>query len=112
MKKALGLISLLMVSAAMLCAQSGGGKASATTMEGCLTTAENHYYLTDSSGKQTFLSGEANKLVHLVNHQVQVTGVSTVKTYDTTAAGAASSAVERPVFKVKSVKDVAPSCTK
>lgn len=112
MRKTLGLL-LLLLSATWLFAQDNMGKSSGaagTTIEGCLSSASEHYYLTDSTGKKYFLSGYANKLKDHVGHQVKVTGAFGVKTTDTTVSGAESSAKEMPVFKVKSIQHVADSC--
>jgi hypothetical protein len=107
------LLLLLVLSASWLLAQDNMGKSSGaagTTIEGCLSTASQHYYLTDSSGQKYFLSGYANKLKDHVGHQVKITGMLGEKTADTTVEGAASSAKTMTVFKVKSIQHVADSC--
>ena len=112
MRKTLILL-LVLVSASWLLAQDNMGKSSGsagTTIEGCVSTASEHYYLTDSTGKKYFLSGYANKLKDHVGHDVKVTGVLGVKTTDTTQQGAESTAKEMPVLKVKSIQHVADSC--
>ena len=106
---------MLLLSGAWLLAQDNMSKSSGTsgttTIEGCLQTTGSYYNLTDSSGKVYHLSGEANKLKDHVGHQVQITGMPGVKTVDTTVQGAESTAKELSVFKVKSVKHVADTCT-
>jgi hypothetical protein len=100
------LLLLLVLSASWLLAQDNMGKSSGaagTTIEGCLSTASEHYYLTDSGGKKYFLSGYANKLKDHVGHQVKITGMLGTK-------GQESTAKEMPVFKVKSIEHVADSC--
>lgn len=111
-------LTLLLVSAVCLQAQmanpsSDAGKTSSpTTIQGCLQFSDNHYRLTDSSGKTYQLSHEVNKLTHYVGQQVEVTGKSGVRTVDTTGAGTGeSTAKEQPVFFVKSVKQIAATCT-
>jgi len=107
------LVLMMLLSATWLLAQDNMGKssgASGTTIEGCVSTSSDHYYLTDSSGKKYFLSGEANKLKNHVGHDVKITGVMGVKTTDTTQQGAESTAKEMPVLKVKSIQHVADSC--
>ena len=110
----IALLVVLVLSAAWLLAQDNMGKSSGagTTIEGCLSSSSGHYYLTDSSGKKYFLSGEANKLKAHVGHEIKITGMMGVKTSDTTQEGLESSAKEMPVLKVKSVQHVAETCTK
>jgi hypothetical protein len=64
----------------------------------------------DKSGNNVELSGAANKLGRLVGHNVQVSGTPGTRTSDTTTQGSASSAVEIPVLKVKTVKDMGKGC--
>ncbi len=112
MRKILVLL-VLVLSASWLLEQDTMGKSSGaagTTIQGCLSTASAHYYLTDSSGKRYFLSGYANKLKDHVGHTVNITGTLGVKTTDTTAQGSESTAKEMPVFKVKSIQHVADTC--
>ena len=115
MRKTWLLILVLLFSAAWLQAQSSGqasGKTSGvTTIQGCLQFTDGHYRLTDSSGTVYQLSNDANKLTHHVGHEVKITGAPGVRTVDTTIQGAASSAKEVPVFKVKTVTHVADTCT-
>jgi hypothetical protein len=114
MRKTIVLLVLLL-SACCLLAQGNMGQSSGaagTTIEGCLSSTSGHYYLTDNGGKKYFLSGEANKLKAHVGHEIKVTGMMGEKTTDTTQEGAASSAKEMQVFKVKSVQHVADTCTK
>ena len=124
MRKALVLVLGLLISAACLQAQSGssapdsgqapaktsGKTSSLTTMEGCLQSSQGQYTLTDSDGTVHQLSGAANKLIHHVGHQVELTGKPGIRTLDTTSPGTASSAVEEAVFEVKSIKHLADKC--
>ena len=82
----------------------------ATTIQGCLQSANGHYTLTEKNGTVHRLSGYANKLGHQVGHEVKITGMPSVKTTGTTSWGTASSAVEQPVFDVKTVTQVADTC--
>jgi hypothetical protein len=113
MRKTL-LTLVLLLSAAWLLAQDTMGKSSGaageTTITGCLSTTGTYFNLTDSSGKVYRLNGYANKLKDHVGHQVAITGMPGVKTVGTTTQGAASTAKEIPVFKVKSIQHVADSC--
>jgi len=112
MRKILLTVLLLLLSASWLLAQDNMGKSSMseTTIEGCLSTSTGHYYLTDTTGKKYFLSGYANKLKDHVGHEIKVTGMLGLKTTGTTQQGAASTATEKEVFKVKSVEHVADTC--
>ena len=113
MYKTLAIALALLFSSTWLLAQDNMSKSSGaagTTIEGCLSTASEHYYLTDSSGKKYFLSGYANKLKDHIGHQVKITGTSGVKTTDTTVQGAESTAKETLVFRVKSIQHVGDSC--
>jgi hypothetical protein len=119
---ALGL--LVLVSAVCLRGQSGssspdagqapakasGKTAALTTIEGCLQSSQGQYTLTDNEGTVHQLSGAANKLVHHVGHQVELTGKPGIRTSDTTQPGTSSSAIEERVFEVKSIKPIADTC--
>ena len=94
MRKALVLALGLLISAVCLQAQSGssvpdpgqapakasGKTSSLTTMEGCLQSAHGQYTLTDRDGTVHQLSGAANKLIHHVGHQVELTGKPGIRT--------------------------------
>src|SRR5271165_5706246 len=112
MRKTLMLTLVLLLSAACLLAQDNMGKsASPTTITGCLSSASGRFTLTDSNGKKYHLVGyNAKEINEHVGHTVEITGMPTIKTTDTTAQGAESTAKETPVFKVKSVKHVADTC--
>jgi hypothetical protein len=101
-------LSLLALFAISMQAQDAGTK----TIQGCLQFARHHYFLTDSSGAQHQLSGEANKLKAHIGHEVEITGTEGVKTVNTTTDGSASSTKELAVFKVQSIKHIADTCTK
>lgn len=113
-RKTLMITLVLLISAVCLPAQDSGQTASKTssqtTIEGCLQFSDGHYRLTDSNGTVHQLSNEANKLTHYVGQQIKVTGAPGVRTVDTTIQGAASSAKEQQVFKVKTVTHVADTC--
>ncbi len=103
---------VLLISALWLQAQAAGQTdSSPTTIQGCLAFTNSHYWLTDSTGKKYHLSGEANRLTHYVGHQVEITGMPSVRTHDATVQGGESNVREVAVFKVKTVKDVASSCS-
>ena len=81
------------------------------TMQGCLQASGGRYTIRDDSGIVHLLSGDATTLSYYVGHEVQVTGTRFTKTTDTTVSGAASSATERPDFRVRNVKDIADTCS-
>jgi hypothetical protein len=113
-RKTVVLTVVLLVSAAWLQAQDTGktsGKASdLTTMEGCLQSSNGQYTLIDDTNTSHILTGALRKLSSQVGHQVEVAGKPGIRTVDSTLAGAGSSAVEQPVFEVKSVKFIAAAC--
>ena len=96
MRKTLVFLVLLILAGYSL-AQDNTGKAADTqsTIQGCLSSASGHYYLTDSSGTKYALSGYANKLKDHVGHEVAITGTDSVKTTSTTQQGAASTVREQ-----------------
>lgn len=114
MRKTLTLALVLLVSAGCLEAQDTGktsAKASdLDTIEGCLQNSNGDYTIVDSNNTIHILTGAANKLGHQVGHLVEVSGKPGIRTADTTSLGGASSAVEQPVFQVKSVKQIAATC--
>ena len=120
MRKAMILTFVLPILTICLQGQSAGpssgaeppsGKAAdLTTLAGCLRIDSNHYLLTETNGPTHQLSGAANKLGHQVGRQIEVTGKPGIKTVDSTLAGAGSSAVEQPVFEVRTVKRIADAC--
>ncbi len=114
MKRILVTVLMLLTSAVYITAQYANsqapGGAVPNQVEGCLQTARGHYNVTDATGAKVELSGAANKLGKLVGHTVQVSGTPGIRTSDTTTQGAASSAVEIPVLKVSTVKDLGKGC--
>jgi hypothetical protein len=81
-----------------------------TTLQGCVKIARGQYELIESDGTLHLLSGGARKLGPQVGHEVEIAGKPGTRTEDTTSAGTASSALEYPVFEVKSVKLIADTC--
>ena len=80
------------------------------TLEGCLQESDGQYTLTENDGTTHDLSGGFSKLKHQVGHQVEITGKPGTRSFDTTPAGGASSIIIKPVFEVKSVKQLADKC--
>ena len=105
---------VLLFCATCLLAQDSMSKsadASATTIQGCLSRNGSYYYLTDSSGKKIRLVGYNGKGINEhVGHTVEITGMPTVKTTDTTQQGNASTAKETPAFKVGGIKHISDTC--
>jgi len=111
-RKTLVFTLMLLISAVWLQAQAVGQTGSnSSTLQGCLQYTDGHYRLVHSDGTMYQLSLEANKLHKLVGHEVEVTGMPGVRTSDTSQQGQGSSAREVPVFKVKSVKSIADTCS-
>lgn len=79
------------------------------TLEGCLQRSGWQYYLTEKDGTQEQLAGYS-KFKDFVGHEIEVTGVRTVKTVDNTPPGAASSVVMKSIVDVKTVKDLGKGC--
>jgi len=80
------------------------------TVQGCLQSSLGQFSIVDKDGMTQQLSF-SKKLLHYVGHEIEVTGVTSIRTYDTTQAGAASSAVEQRVVDVKSVKEISKTCS-
>jgi hypothetical protein len=79
-------------------------------LEGCLQKSEGEYTITDKDGLLHHLTEGPKLLKSYVGHEVQLTGTPSIRTIDTTPPGGASSAIEKPVFRVRTVKDVAATC--
>jgi hypothetical protein len=114
MRKAVLFTLVLLVSAVCMQAQAAppasGNSSSTTTLQGCLKF-EGHYRLTDSSGVVHQLTGAANRLTHYVNRQIEVTGTPVIRSVDGTQQGEESSVKEQHVFRVKTIKQIADSCS-
>jgi Protein of unknown function (DUF5818) len=83
---------------------------SQTTVEGCLSSSNGSYTLTDSQGKTYQLMGDSAKLSKHVGHEVKVTGTES-------AAGSASSDASgmaggsQMSIQVSSLKHISKTCT-
>ncbi|MFZ1136595.1 MAG: hypothetical protein WAN69_16720 [Candidatus Korobacteraceae bacterium] len=114
MRKTLMLILVLLVSALWVQAQDATQAPTAsgpTTIQGCLTYAKGHYWLTEDNGTAHQLQSQANKLQKHVGHEVAITGKPAIRSVGTTIQGQGSSVKEEPVFKVSDVQHVADACT-
>ncbi|MFZ0807531.1 MAG: hypothetical protein WAN03_15155 [Candidatus Sulfotelmatobacter sp.] len=89
---------------------SQSNTASQTTVEGCLSSANGSYTLTDSQGKAYQLMGDSAKLSKHVGHEVKITGTES-------AAGSASSnpsgmaGGSQMSIEVSSLKHISKTCT-
>lgn len=110
MRNTLLLLTALWIGIGFLPAQSPEQKPDGDTLSGCLKRVDNEYMLTDAQGEAHRLVGSNKKLSHELDHEVEVTGKPGTRTYDTTAPGGASSAIERQVFEVKAIKHMADFC--
>ena len=114
MRKTLLITLVLMFSTVWLQAQAmgqSGDKSTPTTIQGCLKYKSGHFWLTDSNGKVYQLQSEYNQLQKHNGHEVELTGMETVRTVGTTQEGAASTTHEQHVFRVKSVKHISDTCS-
>lgn len=84
--------------------------AASTTINGCLVFSDREYRLIDNTGEPVELQNQANKLIHYVGQQVEITGQPGIETIGTTVDGLASSADEIPVFKVVTVRSAGGAC--
>lgn len=114
MRKTFMLSLLLLISAAWLQAQDAGQVPDKTSdvnkLQGCLQNSHNVYLLTEENGTTHELVGAANKLGHQVGRQIEVTGKPGIRMADSTLMSSASSATQREVFEVKTVKRLADEC--
>lgn len=108
------LLLLFIVPCAVLLAQekttTPNTNAASTTVSGCLEFSSHEYRLVDSAGQSTQLQYQANRLIHYVGQQVEITGKPGIKTIGTTVDGLASSADEIPVFDVSTVTSAGGAC--
>ena len=97
--------------------QSGSTHATSsasTTVEGCLSSNNGNYTLTDSHGNNIALTGDTSKLSEHVGHTVKITGITT--TASTSSSGASSSGAMGQTssspqsIDVSSVKHISKTC--
>ncbi len=81
-----------------------------SALTGCLQEKIGTYILVDEENTAHELSGSYGKLRHQVGHQIEVVGKPGIRNVDTTAPGGASGVIEKPIFQVKSVKQLADKC--
>ena len=119
MRKTLMLALVLLISALWLPAQEGHPGAdiwlapegrSPTTISGCLWSSGGHYTVTEKDGTVHRLTGSTARLSRYVGHEVEITGMPTVITLDTTVMHAASTVEELPALEVISAKQLSNTC--
>lgn len=114
MRKLMIFILAFLISSLCLQAQNQGPSSATssdmTTAQGCVKLSMGRYTLTEEDGTLYYLLGPVGKLGHQVDRQVEITGKTGSRTFDTTLVGAASSAIEQPVIEVKTVKRIADTC--
>ncbi|HVP55615.1 MAG TPA: hypothetical protein VMU45_11525 [Candidatus Eisenbacteria bacterium] len=79
------------------------------TLQGCLQRSGWQYFLNERDSTREQLVGYS-KLKNFVGHDIEVSGVRTVKSISNTPPGGASSVILQPVVEVKSVKDLGKGC--
>ena len=89
--------------------QSNTDESRYVKLEGCLHRSGWQYSIIERDGTQEFLAGYP-KLKDYVGHDIEITGVRTVKTVDNTPPGGSSSVIMQPIVNVKSVKDLGTGC--
>jgi Protein of unknown function (DUF5818) len=90
-------------------AQSGASQAMASsqTIEGCLSSANGKYTLTDQQGTSYDLAGDTSKLANHVGHEVKITG-TTSSGSDSNATSSGGSSGQ--TLQVSSMKHVSKTC--
>ncbi len=90
--------------------EKGKNSSDLSTIQGCLKLSRGQYSLIEGDGTDDQLAGATKKLGPLVDHEVELTGKVGIRTEDTTSVGGGSSAIQFPVFEVRSVKPIADTC--
>ena len=81
------------------------------TISGCLVQWGFYHYVIAKDGRVYNLSRCTRGLGRYVRHEVELTGVPTLITFDTTVIHAASTVQELPALEVKGVKELSESCS-
>jgi hypothetical protein len=121
MKKLILLSFFLMIVSMCAVAQTDSDASSSSTgnmkpVQGCLSSSQGKYVLTDSSGNAYMLSGQTAGLDSSVGHQVQVMGnemhvESHSKTGTADNPAMSNETASMHMFKVQSFKDSGSSCS-
>jgi len=111
------LLSVLLLGATWAAAQNspamgqtGSRQAttSHTTVEGCLSSSDGKYTLTDKQGNAIQLTGDTAKLADHVGHEVKITGVAATESGSPSSTASQSAAPES--IDVISVKHISKTC--
>jgi hypothetical protein len=123
MKKLILLSSILLFACAFSFAQTDSDASSASTsnmtpVQGCLSSMQGNYVLTDSSGNNFVLLGKTDDLHSSVGHEVQVMGTEMHVEAQSKTGTADNPSMSHPrqnesmrSFNVRSFKDVASTCS-
>ena len=74
-----------------------------------LATVGLEFLLSGNDGYVHHLTGGKNMKQYL-GHEVELYGTKSIRTIDNTPPGGASSAIEQPVFRIKTLKDLGAPC--
>jgi hypothetical protein len=80
---------------------------SQTSVEGCLSSSDGKYMLTDKNGKMYELTGDTSKLAEHVGHEVKITGTESAAGGAAASGGAMSN---QSSLEVSSVKHISKTC--
>jgi Protein of unknown function (DUF5818) len=110
----LTLAMLLLLGSVWVAAQNYPNQSSpsdtgtATTVQGCLSSSNGNYMLTDKQGNTYQLKGDASKLSEHVGHEIRVTG-TTGSASAATGSGASDTGATQSL-KVSSLKHISKTC--
>ncbi|MGA8493423.1 MAG: hypothetical protein WB711_23580 [Terriglobales bacterium] len=113
------LLSVLLLSACWAAAQTYSGQSgsthststgSTTTIEGCLSSNNGSYTLTDSHGKIFDLAGDTSKLSEHIGHTVKITGTSTAAPASSSSSAMGQTSSSHETIDVSSVKHISKTC--
>jgi hypothetical protein len=96
--------------------QSGSSHAtssgSTTTVEGCLSSNNGNYTLTDSKGNNIALTGDTSKLSEHVGHTVKITGTTSASASSNGGSSDAmgQTSASQQAIDVSSVKHISKTC--
>jgi hypothetical protein len=95
--------------------QDQKSSANQTTVQGCLSSSDGNYVITNRSGKKYQLTGDTSKLSAHVGHEVQITGSKTqsgTSSQSATSSGTMSqSSTSQPTLEVSSMKHISKTCS-
>ena len=86
-------------------AQQQSDQSQLETLEGCLSSNVDAFFLTDAKGKIQALGGNTNQLTARVGHQVRLWGQTVPGDPEAIPGG-----VPQAVFKVEKVRSLSTSC--